>query len=336
VLGSGYLGVDLFFLLSGFIITYVHRRDTASLAPKPALRFYGLRLARIYPVHLAMLLVLVPVVLGGGLLGFHAHHPEMFQGRDFVLSLLLLQAWTYHSMLVWNFPSWSVSCEWFAYLLFPCLAILLNRLSGARQTALWLALETTAFALAYVFLFHGDIDRASGGLALARVSFEFVAGALGYRLTEFADLKRWPWTALVIAAMVAAAAAGPAHDILAILTFALAILAGRYRSNMVARLLRLPVLVYLGEISYSLYMVHEPVEMTFGKFAYHVIETTSSRVVDFTALAVFLAFTIAVAAAAHHFLEVPARNWLRRRYIDRLERRTEEVETVMTPFADAP
>src|SRR5947209_2043868 len=65
----GYIGVDLFFLLSGFIIMHVHGRDTATLAMGPLRRFYGLRLARIYPVHLLMLLVVLLIVAGGALVG---------------------------------------------------------------------------------------------------------------------------------------------------------------------------------------------------------------------------------------------------------------------------
>lgn len=62
VLGVGYLGVDVFFLLSGFIITHVHRRDVSSLAPGIVGRYYALKLARLYPVHLLMLLALLAMV----------------------------------------------------------------------------------------------------------------------------------------------------------------------------------------------------------------------------------------------------------------------------------
>lgn len=61
VLRYGYLGVDLFFVLSGFIIYHVHQRDAGSLSIGSVLHFYGLRLARMYPVHLLTLCGLGPI-----------------------------------------------------------------------------------------------------------------------------------------------------------------------------------------------------------------------------------------------------------------------------------
>ena len=319
----GYLGVDLFFLLSGFIITHVHRRDAASLAPNVALRFYGLRLARMYPVHLLMLLVLVPVVAGGRLLGFAPHHPEDFRAADFVFDLLLIQSWGVSDDIHWNFPAWSVSCEWFVYLLFPVFALWLNRIASARRAVLWLAAETAAFALAYVLVFHFDLDLkfGAGGFsrsALTRVCFEFAAGALCCRLTELADLGSWPWTALVLAAgaIAAALSATPARDIAVVCACAVTIVAARYRSTLIARILALPVLVYLGEISYSLYMVHAPIRMTLGKFAERVIAGTGPGLVGYLIGVAFFLVTVLAAAIIHHSVEAPARRWLRYRFIE--------------------
>ena len=321
----GYLGVDLFFLLSGFILIHVHGRDTATLAPRPVLRFYALRLSRIYPVHVLTLFALAVMFGGGMLLGFTPHHPEDFRFGDFIANLLLVQSWGFADDIHWNFPSWSLSCEWLAYLLFPLLAIALARIASRRAAVQWLAAVAGAFALAYVFYFRCDLDLRFdvGGfahLALPRVGFEFALGALCYKLLQFADLRNWPWLAIVLGAIVAATllAATPARDFAIVCVFALVIVAGSMKRNFVARILSAPLLVYLGEISYSLYMVHVPIRMTLGKAAESAIARSNS-LAEAGAIAVSLMLvTIGVAAAVNAFVEIPARRWMRRAALNRL------------------
>jgi peptidoglycan/LPS O-acetylase OafA/YrhL len=79
----------------------------------------------------------------------------------------------------------------------------------------------------------------------------------------------------------------------------------------VARVLALPVLVYLGEISYSLYMIHAPMRMTLGKLMEPRLLQVS-RVGASLMAAGFLLVTIIAAAATYHIVETPARRWLRR------------------------
>jgi peptidoglycan/LPS O-acetylase OafA/YrhL len=321
----GYIGVDLFFILSGFIITHVHGRDAASLAPRPVLHFLSLRIARIYPVHIITLCALVPVVVLGTLVGSAAHHPEDFRAKDFLFNVLLVQSWGVADDIHWNFPSWSVSCEWLAYLLFPVFALLLARIASARQAVLWLSLETAAFAIAYVFYFDCGLDLRFdvGGfahLALARIGFEFAAGALLYKLLELADLRRWPWSVLLgVALALAVALAGTAaHDLVLVACAALTILAAAFSDTLVARLLRVAPIVWLGDISYSLYMVHAPVRMTLGRVAGMAIARASSPVLAWSVAALLLAATIVAGAVLHALVEVPARRWLLRWIADPL------------------
>jgi peptidoglycan/LPS O-acetylase OafA/YrhL len=307
----GYLGVDLFFILSGFIITHTHRRDAGSLARRAVLSFYGRRLARLYPVHLLTLLALLVMLYVGGLFGVAAHLPEKFRPVDFFYNLILVQAWGVGEPLTWNFPAWSVSCEWFAYLAFPPLAFGLNRIASPREAIRWLVVTIAAFVLSYGLLFDFDLDQPDV-LALARVAFEFTAGALCCRLTELRSLRALPWTVLVLAAIAVAAALSstPVRDLAIVGMFGVVIVAGRYGDNLVARFLALPLLVYLGEISYSLYMVHVPIRMTLGKLAEHYIDRLGASVWGFLAAAAFCLVTVATAAAVYHLVEAPARRWL--------------------------
>jgi peptidoglycan/LPS O-acetylase OafA/YrhL len=333
----GYLGVDLFFFLSGFIIAYTHARDTATLAPRRVLHFWGLRFARIYPVHAAVLLAMVLMALAGPLLHVMPHHPENFYWRDLVWNMLLMQSWGVSPTVNWNFPSWSISSEWAAYLLFPLLALALARIATRRQAVLWLLAETALFALAYVFFFHGSLDLKfdEGGFArfaVMRIAFEFPAGALAWKLMTLHDVRRWPWTALIAAALgVAYVFAGTAaRDLLVVLACFLAVLAGAVSDTLVARVLGLAPIVWLGEVSYSIYMVHAPIRMTAGKAAGLLVARVGTGALGWLVALLLFALTIGVAALVHALIEEPGRHALRH-WFDRWLRATRK-----TPLPPAP
>jgi peptidoglycan/LPS O-acetylase OafA/YrhL len=178
-----YLGVDLFFILSGFILAHVHGGDFQLLSMRSARRFYMLRLARIYPVHLCVMLLFLCLFVmqqavgerfGIGLRADISHYS--LKGFLAHLALLASGAFTWNSPVTWNFPAWSVSAEWFAYLWFPLLAW--TALPLSRRTCLAaLTAVIVGFAVVYGFSFGDSMDLDG----LIRVVFEFTAGVLIYR-----------------------------------------------------------------------------------------------------------------------------------------------------------
>lgn len=121
LLNRARLGVDVFFILSGFILTHVYLQGDR--APNYG-RFLAARLARIYPAHLFILLAMLGLVLIAPVFGVGLE-PGRFNPVDFAGTLLLVQAWfPRESMALWNGPAWSLSAEWFAYLAFPAYAAL--------------------------------------------------------------------------------------------------------------------------------------------------------------------------------------------------------------------
>lgn len=137
LLDKGYLAVDFFFILSGFILAYVYARDFDA-GRGSYRRFLFLRLARVGPVHLAMLLAAAVVILPA--YGFGEVANMTNSPRTLASSVLLLHAWGGDRALSWNFPSWSISAEWFAYLIFPAALWASARLSGRRLAALGAAM----------------------------------------------------------------------------------------------------------------------------------------------------------------------------------------------------
>ncbi|RWZ50936.1 hypothetical protein ELQ90_08920 [Labedella phragmitis] len=130
----GFLAVDLFFVLSGYILAYQHLR-TFSEGRGRFGRFLLKRLARIYPVHLATLVFLVLVVLVGARIGVTLGRAEHFTVEGAVQDLLLVRGWFWPSQ-GWNYPAWSLSAEWLAYLLFPVICLVIARVAHPRRSAL--------------------------------------------------------------------------------------------------------------------------------------------------------------------------------------------------------
>src|ERR1043165_7460847 len=120
VIGLGYQGVDLFFILSGFVLTLVHTKDfDGGYALSKYIRFLMLRLVRIYPLHITVLIVFAVAVLV--LPGFaqRYEHPDHFGISQFITTALLVQNWRMGNVSLWNGPSWSLSAEWLGYIFFP-------------------------------------------------------------------------------------------------------------------------------------------------------------------------------------------------------------------------
>ena len=130
LIDRGHLAVPLFFTLSGYVLALNHaaafgRRLSAAGVKEFLLR----RLIRIYPLHLATLLGTAAMAAVGARFGATLD-PRGYGAVDFLLNLALVHAWVPEFHLTWNYPSWSISAEWFAYLLFPALAAGLWRLSA--------------------------------------------------------------------------------------------------------------------------------------------------------------------------------------------------------------
>ena len=123
----GYLGVDFFFVLSGFILAYVHTGQTErDGCDVKATTFWRLRLARIAPAYLLGLLMTLPLLT---VFLQDAAIPAGERIAGPILVVLFLQAWWPPVAAIWNFPAWSVSVELLFYALFPWLSGLSTRLS---------------------------------------------------------------------------------------------------------------------------------------------------------------------------------------------------------------
>lgn len=137
----GYCSTSLFFLLSGFVLAYLYidERGRPTVGQR---EFWWARFTRLYPLHVAVLLLIAPLTLWFGptlpmttFFGWPVPR-GVFQLVGFILSATLTQAWFPEFALTWNFPTWALSTVVFFYLAFPWLVRKLKPLAQRSQT--WL------------------------------------------------------------------------------------------------------------------------------------------------------------------------------------------------------
>jgi peptidoglycan/LPS O-acetylase OafA/YrhL len=311
----GYLGVDFFFVLSGFIITHVYLASLASPS-RGAVRFFlWHRFIRLYPVHVTVLAGLVVMVAIIGAAGAVLNRPQEWQWRDLVWQLMLLQAWGVTPSPGWNAPSWSISAEWFAYLLFPLLAPALIRV-GDRVTALMIAAMALAATVLVFAAADWTLNTWVGAPALTRVAGEFLCGAALCRAVALgAGLPRRGGDVLGAGAFVAflVGASVGLQDFALVALLALTILGTAMSAGPWARLLGSRPLVWLGEVSYSIYMVHFPVLIVIRRFWERLGFSEWPPAGKIFAFLATVVLVIAIAAMLFHVVERPARTRLRNR-----------------------
>ncbi len=309
--------VALFYVLSGFILTYTYAPTADKVAsPKP---FWLARLARIGPLYwLAFAACVVfRLQVGGDIVS---------NLRGFLASATMLQAWTPTAIYGWNTPGWSLSVEAFFYLLFPLLLPALARLRTERAllaglVGLWLAgLGLREFGLAQrldwrlhsidvwpVILNHNPLFRLPEfaiGIVAARlfalrptvapaVADGLVAAGLGITLGVTAFWPDLPRDLL--------------HNTLFAPAFAALILGLAWRGQ-AARALELPWLVRLGEASFALYIVQEPVM----NYWYLAIHEPHHRAHPPWVVAGQVVAVVLVSFLAWRWVETPAQRLIRR------------------------
>ena len=315
IFARGYLGVDFFFVLSGFIITHVYLASLASPHRRAVTIFLWHRFVRLYPVHVTVLAGLVAVVALAGAGGVTVNNPQEWRLSDLFWQLTLLQAWGVSASPGWNAPSWSISAEWFAYLLFPLLAPALMRLR-TREAALLLAVAALAATALLFALADWSLNTWVGAPALTRVAGEFICGAALCRAAALGALAQRPAGDVLGFGALAAFVLGPSTalaDFALVALLAATVLGAATAAGPLAQALGSRVLVWLGEISYSIYLVHFPVLIVIRRFWERVGFAGWGGAARAAAFLATVALVIALAALLFYLVERPARTRLRDR-----------------------
>jgi len=341
-LRNSWLFVDFFFVLSGFVIAANYQQrllDGFGMG-----RFLFLRLGRLYPLHFTMLAlfigvellkvvrrILIPALAVNPIAPFSTPQDAP---NTILANVLLVQSLHLFDFLTWNVPSWSISTEFYTYIVFAACVVALRKHA-------WIAL---VFALiGGPVLIAALSDRYMATLydwGIIRCIYGFSAGVVAWHIYGKANggLRKWlsgsfaEWSALgLVVAFVSVAGTSPL-SIGAPYLFALVVLVFAFEGGVASAILRLRPLVFLGTVSYSIYMTHAFIErrlrdaaIAIGKH-WHVNPFTH-RVADGqdtyflgTQLwqgdiiyVVYLGMIIATSYFTYRWIEKPGREWARNR-----------------------
>jgi peptidoglycan/LPS O-acetylase OafA/YrhL len=292
--------VDFFFILSGFVMYHTYRELRAADVGVFLVR----RLARIYPLHLATLAFFFVYGLLKVRLG--APPAPMYETSAIVPNLLMIHAWGTTTHNTFNGPSWSISAEWFVYLLFPVFLALGNWISTRRPGVVFLLLGLLAL--------------------LALIAFEEIAGGRSWTLWTYdmGALRAIP--SFLFGMAIRALPLPPVRWL--VVYAALLLYAGLYMLSLAgewfvlssmavialtaaaqgASLLASSRLKFLADASYAMYMVH----LCIGTILFGMARNQPGRFEPHVLIASALILTLIVSLASFALFEKPSRDLLRK------------------------
>jgi peptidoglycan/LPS O-acetylase OafA/YrhL len=311
----GYLLVDMFFMLSGYVMALNYRETFQHLTGKVFANFMLKRVARLYPAYFVIGLFYVAKIAAG----LSGEKLEMYSAWDWFGNLFMLSGWG-----LYIFPiigvAWAASAEMGSYLLLP----LLMPWTQSRQR--WIALLAVVAALVGIYAVSitgrgsgGPLDVVNGNslYPMLRAVCGFALGLAIFRFGDIVDrLSATMQDILVIAIPLAIIAVGiaDASDRLMYLLY-IPLVAVLSRDGRMAQLLFGNRLVYrLGIISYSIYLIH-PLFVSFAIRAWrHFGQTEGNYIV---ASLVCFAIILVLSELSYRLVEMPGRNWITQRFLPR-------------------
>lgn len=304
IMRVGFVSVQLFFMLSGYVLAYNYFPDAK---PIDAKKFLWLRFARIYPLYLLAFLISTPSAIAAIRNGYGAA-AVLVKSLTFAgLALTLLHAWHPTTAMGWNVPSWSVSVETFFYLTFPFVGYWVARL--ARPATLAIAMMIAAVALPLVLIPLGVSPRILYYNPLAHFPY-FVLGIALHRIELPSFLRRGAnWAVLATLVFLAVSHSVNRDEVGAFNApvFAWLILSLSSGEGIAAKFLAWSPIVFLGEVSFGVYLLQDPVRYGFlalmGQTEWHP---------TWPLVALYVGLLIAASSASFLWFETPARRWLRK------------------------
>lgn len=327
---NGYLFVDFFFVLSGFVIASNYRSRLAEGFGTG--RFLVLRLGRIYPLHLVTLLLFIPIDAAKDGVG-----PNLLQA--IVTNAVLLQGLGVNPQNWLNFASWSISAEFAAYVIF---AVVVSRI-GPTIWPWLLPIIAGPVVLATISpdgmnaTYDYGIVRCLYGFALGVLSFDLRERfpALRARLVRSGETLLETASVMLVVGYVSVAGSSVTLQVASPLVFTLVVLVFAREAGAVSRRLTVPFMLVIGTLTYSIYMLHPLVRavvrailmvverlwhtdlfvsyaLSSGHEPTKVVSINGSLWLGDLLQIAMLLLTVLLSVATYRLVEEPGRNWVRR------------------------
>lgn len=303
LLPGGYLGVDIFFVISGFLMMNIllsYKFDYNQSFINSITNFYYRRLKRIVPAYYIMLIV---ISIFAGILftesDFENFKKSLIKAIYFLSNNYFASFGDYFAPDVYEQPllhTWSLAIEMQFYLLFPLLVLLMPY----KWLRYLLPFKILFFFILSIYIFQIKGKQQEIYYALYTRIPEFFAGALivlfkiGQKWTTQQANKIWMFgIVMILFGFVFNSKLFPYSILLAILGSTLIISSN---NASILRYLQLPLLVWIGELSYSLYLWHWPL-LSFIR--YFVAENKLS----FLLALVYISFTLFFSVVSYYYIE---------------------------------
>jgi len=320
--GHGYIAVDLFFVLSGFVMALSYQHMFAGHFSFASYRkFLGRRIARIYPIYFITTLAALALFYFGV-----SHSVKWGVASDkiwavkFLINVALVQAWGIANSI--NLPAWSLSAEWAAYVLFPILVV--PCLFKSAATA-WVFAAFSVAVLAAVAIYSGHTtpygspatlrtDTYRHGIPVFRCLSEFSLGLIAFRFAGLPwgrFLRSSSFASPVICLTIFVLLWWKQSDLAIVLLFPFLVISlASGAAHIPGRLLSTRPAAYLGNLSYSVYLIHLLVRPLID-FIYQTARAHGVAHGHIIGGVLALVLALILAHFSYHLIEAPGRRMLR-------------------------
>ena len=332
-----YLMVDFFFILSGFIMVHVYGTGfSRGVTGSTFKRFTLARFARVYPLHFATLIYAIVLFAVAAILGLPTLPVMQVEnsGYSIVTNLLLLQSMNLHHWFTWVHASWSISTEWWMYMLFPFLVVPFSQLSGRGRAVvaalafagyvgiMYFVIPIVSVPASMPFLKVNPADlsiNVAYQYGILRCFCGFVLGMAVYGAYARQWGRTWlanGYTLLGLVGCEALCLHLSAPDAITVMCDPLILLSAAYGSPRANTVLGSRIMRTIGDWSFSIYLTHQPL-----LFTYYEVQAWLARgqpvvvssapptgmLYGWGVAAVVIGAALVVSAGSYHLVEVPAR-----------------------------
>ncbi|TDU71405.1 peptidoglycan/LPS O-acetylase OafA/YrhL [Prosthecobacter fusiformis] len=295
---QGHFAVPFFFILSGYILSHTYFGQY-KFRDHP--RFILNRVARIWPVHFATLMLLIVYVIAAKQMDIHIDMGN-YDFSMIIAELFMLRGWT-SDLLLWNYPAWSIHAEFFAYLfIFPLCHILF----GLRWNISML------ISIPFLLLAVHGLDWHNGLQGcIFDIMLPFIAGSGIYALKRTKSTSHASFaTYIAVGGIFFALSNNHFYSkSLLFVCFGLLIYGLSHEQGKIHNMLRNKYICYGGKVSYSLYMTHGLVHILYF-FIYPQLPLTNMYI-KYLAAILFVAAIAVIAIGFYHLVEEPSHRQLK-------------------------